>query len=114
MFFTTAIVEIKPKTQTINLKDEVLTATMKTASTQDFPYEVLDVDKTTYKTIESTGQKYVELKASGQITIFNTYSTASQNLAVNTRFALLADILPGQYFQNKSGRKNHLKNWLDF
>lgn len=88
MFFTSAMVDVKPKIQAITLNNEVLTAAMKTASAQDFPYEVITIDKTTYKTIESTGGKYVELKAGGQLTIYNTYSTAPQNLAINTRLAL--------------------------
>lgn len=88
MFFTTVNVSIKPKIQSITLDNEVYTASLKTTSAQDFPFEVIFLDKETFQTIESSSTKRAEIKALGSITINNSYSTAEQELASSTRFSL--------------------------
>lgn len=88
MVFTKATVKITPKTEVINLNNETFIATLKTTSAQDFPFEVVSINKTTYKSVEATGEKQVESKAVGKVMIYNSYNTSEQKLASGTRLSL--------------------------
>ncbi|HEY4502388.1 MAG TPA: hypothetical protein VJH21_00965 [Candidatus Paceibacterota bacterium] len=49
-------------------------------------YDVVEIERTAGKTVASTGTEHVEERSSGQITIFNDFSTKEQRLVTNTRF----------------------------
>jgi len=57
------------------------------ASQKQIPAEIFAVTKNYTFSFPATGKKAVEDKASGKITIYNAYSSDSQVLIVNTRFA---------------------------
>jgi len=50
------------------------------------PGEILSEQKSVVLTFPATGEKYVERKARGIITIYNAYSSAPQTLVATTRF----------------------------
>jgi len=50
-------------------------------------YQLMSVSQTSKRTVAASGQKQVSTTAQGTLTIFNTYSTATQKLIANTRFA---------------------------
>jgi hypothetical protein len=50
------------------------------------PLELLKNEANSTQIIKATGEKYVEEKASGNITIYNNYSSESQVLVATTRF----------------------------
>lgn len=59
----------------------------KTPSASDLGFTVLTNTQTGSETVRATGVKQVSTRATGVITIFNNYSSASQRLIKNTRFA---------------------------
>ncbi len=50
------------------------------------PAKILQVEKTESKTFQTTGEKDVQEKAHGKITIYNEYSSSPQDLVATTRF----------------------------
>ena len=52
----------------------------------ELSYVVVRTEKTLEKEVPATGESYVERKATGTITIYNNFSSASQRLVKNTRF----------------------------
>lgn len=51
------------------------------------PYNKVTADDTASKSVPATGSKHVENHASGTITVYNSFSTKSERLITNTRFA---------------------------
>lgn len=51
------------------------------------PYQKVMAEDTVVKTVPATGSKHVENRASGTITVYNSFSTKSERLITNTRFA---------------------------
>jgi len=88
MIFTSVTVIVRPRIQSITFSNESFTTKLKTASAQDFPFEVISINKEIYKTVDSTGEKYAEIRASGKITIYNAYGVSEQKLISGTRFSL--------------------------
>jgi hypothetical protein len=87
LFFTSVSIIIKPKIESVAFNNESFIISLKNTSTQIFPFETLNIVKMTYKNVESAGEKEVEIKAHGEVTIYNTYSTAEQRLIAGTRFS---------------------------
>jgi len=56
------------------------------SASRQIPGEILTEKKTTVATYKASGQKYVERKAHGTITIVNAYSSTPQPLVATTRF----------------------------
>ncbi|MCK5286089.1 MAG: hypothetical protein KAJ58_02600 [Candidatus Pacebacteria bacterium] len=54
--------------------------------TGGIPFDIIMLDKTVTESINATGEESVEEKASGEIIIFNNYSSENQRLIKNTRF----------------------------
>ncbi|MBU1178881.1 hypothetical protein KKB69_00880 [Patescibacteria group bacterium] len=52
----------------------------------DLPFETMELQITEEKSIKATGVKTIASKASGDILIYNAFSSASQKLVANTRF----------------------------
>ena len=88
MLFTSATIVIKPKIQPVTVSNKIYTAKLKTNSAQDLPFEVISISESSYQTVEATGEKHAEVKASGSVTIFNSYNGSDQKLATSTRLAL--------------------------
>lgn len=82
--FSGATITITPKQQRVTLSDTFSAASE--PSTADIPYQVVQISDTVSKIVESDSEEFVEEKASGQIVIFNTHSSASQKLIEQTRF----------------------------
>lgn len=86
-FMVSATITVKPKQITVPV-DTKLAATFNTAtSPSTLTYQIITLTVADSETVEATGVVATKpQKASGQITIFNSYGTASQTLVANTRF----------------------------
>lgn len=82
-YFATASLYVTPKSQSITL-DDTYTA-YSTDKNNSLFFETVTIKKNATKTIETDGQKDVELKAIGKATIYNNYNTSNQRLVNNTR-----------------------------
>ena len=51
------------------------------------PYQKVTAEDTVSKTVPATGSQHVENHASGTITVYNSFTTKSERLITNTRFA---------------------------
>ncbi|MES2135167.1 MAG: hypothetical protein V4449_02945 [Patescibacteria group bacterium] len=56
-------------------------------TSETLPYQKVSVSDTVSKSVPATGSQHVENHSSGTITIYNAYTTTSQRLITNTRFA---------------------------
>ena len=82
--FSGASVMVMP-TQTLITIDDGFTAN-KNATDNELLFNLVVIKDTATREIETTGRQVVETKASGLITVYNTYSSNSQRLIRNTRF----------------------------
>lgn len=57
------------------------------AAGSDIPYQKITATDTVTKSVPATGTEQVQNHSSGSITIYNAYTSASQRLITNTRFA---------------------------
>lgn len=74
---------IKPHEETIKI-DAVFKAAR--SGSADLSFQTMELKLNKEKSVNATGVKMMETKASGQIVIYNTYSSATQLLVQNTRF----------------------------
>lgn len=58
-----------------------------TAASGTLPYRVITADYEDSETLQTQGSQHVETKASGSITVFNSYSADPVKLVKNTRFS---------------------------
>lgn len=82
--FASASINIKPKSQAINVDTEI-TAT-NTLVDGAVKYEVLKLSTTKTATVAASGEEAAEVKASGKIVIYNNFSAEPQRLITRTRF----------------------------
>lgn len=82
--FRGATVKVEPKHQSIPFT-QTLTA-QKDATGTEFGFQLVSTTKSVDQNVESQGERQVSVKARGQIVIYNTYSTQSQDLVATTRF----------------------------
>ncbi len=87
MFFTSAVITLKPKIQELTLNTEVFPIKLRSSAVQDLPFDTIAITKTNSRIIESSGEKQAEIKATGRVNIYNTYSEAEQKLIAGTRVA---------------------------
>jgi hypothetical protein len=87
-YFSSARVEVTPNTVSAAVQSS-FTASQSTGS---LPFEIITADKTASQSVAGSGTKTVTSSASGDITIYNTQSTA-QKLITNTRFATAAGLI---------------------
>lgn len=82
-----ASVQIVPTESVVTISSD-LTAGSDASETEDsdLNYDLITVSAEVSKNVKVTGEEQVEKKASGNITIFNNHSGASQTLVKNTRF----------------------------
>jgi hypothetical protein len=86
--FKQTSVTVIPRTQTVTFDETTqLTAyPANNAATGTLSYVVVSTDITDSQDVTGTGTTAVQAKASGTITVYNNYSTASVKLIKNTRF----------------------------
>jgi hypothetical protein len=83
-YFATASLYVTPKSQSVTL-DDTYTAYSTDKNNGSLFFETVTIKKNATKTVETDGQKDVQLKAIGKATIYNNYSASSQRLVNNTR-----------------------------
>jgi len=86
MLFSSATITITPRQTAITFDNESYVAKQNSTSSTELSFEVLKVSQNSQETVMATEEKNVTEKASGQIVIYNNYSSASQRLINNTRF----------------------------
>ena len=82
--FSGAKITIAPKVQEIPLKNENLSAT-KDSSTSDLSFDLVMIPGEENKIIQGGETKDVTVKATGIVVIYNAFSSSSQNLDIDTR-----------------------------
>ncbi len=83
--FSSATISIIPKQETIDF-DAYFTASLDSSGDNSVPFEIFTIEDIGSKTTFNFKEKEVEQKASGEITVFNTYDSSDQRLVKNTRF----------------------------
>lgn len=58
----------------------------KSGAENELTYEVMTFEDTVSRTVEATGEEFVEERASGTIIVFNAFTSADQRFVPNTRF----------------------------
>ena len=86
ILFSSATIIITPRDEKIVFNNDQYTAKLNSNGINELSFEVLNVKQTTGEIIKATEEKDVNLKASGNIIIYNNYSTSPQRLINNTRF----------------------------
>ena len=82
--FAGAVVVVYPRTEAVT-PPQTLGARLQ-APVGVLAYQQMTVRRTASATVAASGTARVSRQASGMVTIYNTYSTASQRLIANTRF----------------------------
>jgi len=82
--FVGAVIKVTPR-QESSLIDGVFTAT-NGDDLGSLSFDVMIISRETSIEISATEEQHVDRKASGEIIIYNSYSSASQRLIKNTRF----------------------------
>jgi hypothetical protein len=84
-YFGNATVTVVPRTAQVLVDEEL---TVSTTPREDMPlvYEVFSVSEEASQALPVQGEERREVRATGRITIYNTFSGANQTLVTNTRF----------------------------
>lgn len=82
--FEGATITIYPKTAAVTPSGAILA--VPNAPSGQLGYDVLPVTKSASTSVAASGVQHVAKQATGVVTIYNAYSTASQRLIANTRF----------------------------
>lgn len=87
--FRKTSVTLTPRAQTVTFdqNSQYTAYPIATAATGTLPYSVVTVDLTDSEPVATQGTEHADVKASGNITVFNDYSTSPVTLIKNTRFA---------------------------
>ncbi len=89
--YAKATVTITPKTETLTLNNQFIgtpqNATSSISTATAIPFTVISITKDGAMSVVSTGQTTTQTKATGQIIVFNAYSSSPQKLIVGTRFS---------------------------
>ncbi len=83
--FTSATVTVTPNKETLNGGNTVFSAYQGDHGS-GVPYKIVKITQNLGQTVPATGEVNQSTKASGQIVIYNNYSSSSQKLVANTRF----------------------------
>lgn len=81
--FTRAEIVVSPKTQEISLNDNL--EALRDSNDNGLAFNLVVIDGSESKTLQAAEQKDVQMPATGTVVIYNTFSSAPQNLAVDTR-----------------------------
>ncbi|MDP3996621.1 MAG: hypothetical protein Q8P86_02940 [bacterium] len=82
--FTGATITIAPKTDRLSI-DKTFSV-KRGISSSALGYEIIPLEKTLSEKVDASGEEMIEEKASGNIVVYNNYSTSPQRLIKNTRF----------------------------
>lgn len=86
-FMAGATIKISPKQEIIDLDSSFFAVRGDVKTNQEgIPYEVIDIESEGFRNATDATEKEVVKKASGEIIIFNDYSSQPQKLVINTRF----------------------------
>ncbi len=83
--FKGASLTLTPRTVETSVQSDFVAK--KIAAAGELSYTVATIKEIGSETVKATGEKQVDIRASGIIIIYNNYSDASQRLIKNTRFA---------------------------
>lgn len=81
-----AKVEITPRLIEASASSTIFSAYNSSTNGSGAPYQIVTITKDMGASVPATGSEVVNTKATGQITIYNNVSKASQALVANTRF----------------------------
>jgi hypothetical protein len=85
--FDSADVTIEPKTAEASVSEEIQIENISSkTNSSSLGYRVIELSQEAEKVVPATDEEYVSQKASGVITIYNSYSSTAQKLINNTRF----------------------------
>ncbi|MBI5078022.1 MAG: hypothetical protein HZB11_01470 [Candidatus Yonathbacteria bacterium] len=84
-YFSSATVEITPITRSINLDRDFTAVSSDKAVEGDLIFHFVATSTEKIKEVPATVEKKIQKKASGKVTIFNSYNGESQRLIKNTR-----------------------------
>jgi hypothetical protein len=84
--FGGAVVTIVPKQESADISEQLRATNMDAPTGASLTYKLTSISETVSTDVKATGEETVETKASGIITIYNTYTDKSQPLVKNTRF----------------------------
>src|SRR3989344_3128482 len=85
IFFTKATVTVTLKQDTAQA-DTTIIAQKDPTDQKVLPFQLVTIEEGATKEIQSIGTNFIEHKASGQIVIYNNYSSEPQRFVKNTRF----------------------------
>lgn len=85
LFFGGAEVTVHPKEDSLTVSGD-FSAVGSDPKEGELRYEIMTLESLLTKTVPATGSEQAEVKASGQITIFNDFNSSPQRLIRNTRF----------------------------
>ncbi|MDO8555296.1 MAG: hypothetical protein Q7R75_01910 [bacterium] len=83
-FFSRAVIQIVPRQETV--KTDISLKAGRAIGGNDLLFETMEFRLTKEQTVQASGFKTIEAKASGQIIIYNNFSLSAQTLLQNTRF----------------------------
>jgi hypothetical protein len=83
--FAGATVTVYPRSEEVTVPSTLLAKL--NPSTGDLGYQVMTVSRSASTTVPATGTHQVSRSASGVVTVYNAFSTDTQRLIANTRFA---------------------------
>ncbi|MBU1557889.1 hypothetical protein KKC45_02915 [Patescibacteria group bacterium] len=87
IFFSGAKIVLVPKQEVIDFEANLVGVREDSNSElEGVPYSILKISSDGFRATSNVTEKEVEKKASGEITIFNEYSSSSERLIINTRF----------------------------
>ena len=83
-YFSSAKVSISPKQQIIKV-DGIMLAKKDPKTTLELPYEVVSINQTATENVSTIAGAYVQEKAKGTVTLYNSFSVTAQKLVAGTR-----------------------------
>lgn len=86
VFIGKTTITVIPHQETLTLSDNLVYTAYRNAEDGELGFSVITDTLEASDTIAATGSEEVKEKASGRITVYNTYSTSAQKLIKNTRF----------------------------
>ncbi|MBY0376574.1 hypothetical protein K2P96_01205 [Patescibacteria group bacterium] len=81
--FANAKITINPKSKDVTVNSNI--SAVKDASANDFPFDLVVISGEVNKTVPAGAEKDVIVPATGKVLIYNAYSSAPQNLDIDTR-----------------------------
>jgi hypothetical protein len=85
VFFGGAEVTVQPKQDTLTISGD-FRAVGSGSKEGELQYEIMTLEELGRKTVPATGREEAEVKASGNIVIYNNFNSSPQRLIRNTRF----------------------------